>query len=248
MENSKIVPLSKVNHRSLTFAALDNYFFTASSNSVPLLSFEVAQASLNFPIFFPDQHSNSPHALLGLGQKNIFVGEDGSWRVSYIPLVLANYPFSIIKATFKQESEADEKRPPEFALAIDENAPHFKQDGGRPLFGEDGEPTELLKGIRNSLMSQYTHHQSFSRAFAELSLHDSFSAEPIEVRYGGKLKNVAGLRCVNRKKVLQLPDSTLGHWVKIGLMEMIYAHWNSFFNLPKLLEDPSCPATKQSPK
>lgn len=245
MENLKIVPLSKEKHASLTFTPLADYSFTAERNSVPLLPIELDQASRCFPIFFPDLKRPVPYALLGLGKKNVFLNPDGSWGAPYLPLVFANYPFSLIMATFKDESDTDERKP-EVALAIDEDAPHFREKGGKPLFDENKEPTELLKSIKGAIIAQYSSYQTMRKALAKLTLHDPFSTDPISVRYKGKSTSIGGIRTVSRKKISSLPDSTLGQWVKSGLMEFLYAHWHSLLNFSALLDDPSCPQAMKS--
>lgn len=69
MFQPRIVPLSKTRHAALTFSPLEDYSFTAAMNSMPLLGFEVVEASRCFAIAFPAAGSAVPHALLGLGGK-----------------------------------------------------------------------------------------------------------------------------------------------------------------------------------
>lgn len=53
MSQPRIVPLSKTRHAALTFSPLEDYSFTAAMNSMPLLGFEVVEASRCFAIAFP---------------------------------------------------------------------------------------------------------------------------------------------------------------------------------------------------
>ena len=71
MSQPRIVPLSKTRHAALTFSPLVDYSFTAAMNSMPLLGFEVVEASRCFAIAFPAAGSAVPHALLGLGGQGL---------------------------------------------------------------------------------------------------------------------------------------------------------------------------------
>lgn len=95
----------------------------------------------------------------------------------------------------------------ELGLAIAEDAPHFRQKNGQPLYGPDGQSTPFLQRVAATLGNQYSRHMWASHMLEELAQ---------------------------------------GRWVKNGLMEMLYAHWQSLRHLPTLLDHPSCP--KVSPK
>ena len=238
---SRIIPLSKKAHAALTFKALDDCSFAASMTTMPLLPFEVPDAARCFPVIFPDARNAVPHALLGLGDRNVFVDTKGRWTASYLPLMAANHPFSLIEARFSEGAD-DEAEKSEIALAIEEDAPHFHQKDGLPLYGPDGEPTELLRGVMNAMASQYRRHRACEKALAELALHGALRERVLGVRRGnGKERRVGGLRCADRAAIMALPEATLVQWVKNGLMEMLFAHWHSLRHLQTLLDDPSCP-------
>ena len=237
MSKSSITPLSSKKHMKLTYTPLPSYSFAADQTLVPLMFFEIVEASRCFPVIFPDKNSVVPYALLGFGDKNIFVDKDGHWKASYLPLMIANHPFSLIEAFVKDD--ADKK--PEIAIGIDEGAPHFSTIDGHRLYKDDGEATDLLLNIRNSLGSQLRRHRVFQSSFDQLIQLNLLEERSITVTSGDNTRAVNGLRCVNREKFLNLPETTLGHFVQTGLMEFVYAHWHSLRHLPLLLDDPSCP-------
>ena len=237
MPKTPFVPLSAQRHADLMYAALHDYSFTANQNAVPLLAFEVPQAAECFPVIFPDSKSVVPYALLGLGGKNVFVDNNGHWKASYLPIMIANHPFALIEAHF---TEASDKKS-EIAIGIAEDAPHFTQDNGQRLFKEKGEATETLQHIREALMAQFRRHESLQPSLEELVSFTCLKESVLEVTCAGKTKSVGGLRCVDRKVIMSLPESTLGHLVQTGVMGILYAHWNSLRHLLRLLEDPSCP-------
>ncbi len=244
---SRIIPLSRKRHADLTFRALEDYSFAASMTTMPLLPFEAPEAARCFPVIFPDPRNAVPHALLGLGASNAFVDKKGRWTAPYLPLMAANHPFSLIEARFVNNPDGDAEKG-EIALAIEEDAPHFHQKDGLPLYGPDGEPSELLQGIMKAMSDQYRRHRACEQALAELALHGALRERVLGGRRGdGAERRVGGLRCADRAAIMALPEATLGQWVRNGLMEMLFAHWHSLRHLQTLLDDPSCPGPGPEP-
>lgn len=236
------VLLNKKQHAALTYKALGEYSFAAGMTTMPLLPFEVPEAARCFPIIFPDTRNATPHALLGLGDKNIFVDDRGRWTAPYLPLVAANHPFSLAEARFSEEPDKKE-----MALAIVEDAPHFHQPDGKPLYGPDGEATELLQHITNAMANQFKRYRESEKALAELQLSGVLKEKVVAVGARGQERTVGGLRCADRARTLALPENTLGRWAKSGVLEMLYAHWASMVNLRTLLDHPSCPRQDKPP-
>lgn len=230
------VVLDTNSHAALTFASMEDYSFTAAMSSIPLLAFEVVQAAACFAIIFPEPDSATPHALLGLGEKNIFVNARGRWLAPYLPLLAANYPFSVARATKPGAPDTVE-----LGLAIAEDAPHFRRKDGQPLYGPDGKATPFLQRVAATLGNQYGQHMRARHMLEELAQSGVLALGAVRVADPDQSRSVKGLRVADRDKVLALPDATQGRWVKNGLMEMLYAHWQSLRHLQALLDHPSCP-------
>lgn len=226
-----IVPLDRKKHAALTFTPMENYAFTSERNMVPLLAFEAGQAARCFPVAFPVAGSAIPHALLGLGKKNIFLDGKGRWKAPYIPLSVANHPFALIAVRSPKNPDA-----PEVILAIDETAPHFHQKKGSPLYDQQGEPTEHLRRITMTLGVQNKRHQDSVAALKELENSGVLAEKPITIRTGKGERTIQGVRIADREAVMALPDETLARWTRNGLMEMIQAHWWSLRHLATLLD------------
>lgn len=258
MSQSSIVPLSKSQHAALTFSPLEDYSFCAAMTAMPLLPFEVAQAAHYYAIAFPAAGSAIPYALLGLGDTNIFVNAEGRWTAPYVPIYAANYPFSMISTQSANQPEspqgADPQSPqspeapegqaeiPEVVLAFEQDAPHFSQPDGQPLYEKNGEASPLLKRITRTLGNQYQAHKNMEKALAQLNLAHVLHERSVTLNYKGTTRTVGGLRIANREMVMALPEPTLGGWAKNGLLEMLFAHWGSMRHLQELLEHSSCPA------
>lgn len=238
MSQPHIVPLDKKRHADLSFKPLEDYRFTSSLTALPLLAFEVVDAARCFPIVFAPGASAAPHALLGLGDANMFVDGEGRWTASYLPLYAANHPFSLLPVRGPEQPDA-----PEVILAIEEDAPHFRQADGQPLYGPDGEPTALLNRISATLGNQHRRFQESAQSLAELALSGVLGERVVTVRSGDTARAVKGLRVADRDRVMALSDAMLARWARNGLLEMLFAHWQSLRCLNTLLGDPSRPAS-----
>lgn len=233
MTESSIIPLNAKQHAHLTYAPVTDFSFTKNQNSVPLLNFEIVRAARCFPIVFPDAKSPTAYAVLGLGSTNCYVDDKGNWTASYLPLMIANHPFSLIQAHFTQATDDKEY---ELGLGIEEDAPHFHQKKGKLLFTDRGTETPVLYTIKKSLAEQYKRHVMYAPVLRALVEQDVLEERTVAVEQGRKTKNVGGLRCASKEKVLTLDDVTLASWVRSGLMEMLFAHWQSLRHLGFLLD------------
>ena len=230
--STSVVPHDRKKHAALTFSPLTEFTFTAGMNSVPLLAFEAAKAAQCFALAFPASGSAIPHALLGLGGHNIYLDEQGHWTAPYLPLYVANYPFSLAAINGPTSSET-----PEVILAVDEAAPHFWQENGVPLYDEGGEPTELLRYITTMMGNQYQRHTISAPALTELQLSGVLVERNITLQKGGTTRAVQGLRVADHDTVMALPDEVLAHWALQGALELLHTHWDSLHNLNFLLDD-----------
>lgn len=225
------VPLDKNRHARLSFTASEDFSFTARMNAVPLFGLEAVEAAQCFPVaFLPG--SLIPQAILGLGDKNEFLDDKGRWTAPYVPLYVANAPFSLASVT---RADQDEKRSPVF-LAIDEDAPHFKGKKGTRLFKQDGEPSEFVRRASEALGRQRRQYELTLEAMLEVEQSGVLEEKGVTVRRNDTTNVVEGLRIVNREKVMALPDETLARWTRGGIMELLFAHWRSLRHLQGLLE------------
>ena len=250
---SHIVLLEKTKHAGLNYRSLTDFSFARNQRLVPLLPGEVAEASRCFPIVFARPGSAQPFALLGLGDVNVFVGAKGRWTAPYLPLLLENYPFSLAEVRRSGEGEEagdggrDAATAMEMAIAIDEDAPHFRGRGGKPLYTPEGDPSEVLQRVIAALGRQFGNYQAMRERLAELALSPVLEERHIVLSFGGREHTVSGLRVANREKLMAYKDETLAAWVRNGVMELLYAHWDSLRHLRTLMEHPSCPADAKAP-
>ncbi len=225
-----IVPLNKKKHASITFDPnFEDYSFTSSLKVMPLLIVEAMEAAACFPIVFSRGPLATPCALLGLEKGNNFVNSAGHWLAEYVPLFASNYPFSLITPSAKEENEK-----PEPILGIDEDAPHFKQSTGQPLY-ENGEPSPLLARIAEAMGKQSQLYKNDHKLLSQLAISGVLREEPVRINIDGKIHAVSGLCVANRELVMKLSEKVLGNWVHNGLLQLMHAHWWSLRNLRSLL-------------
>lgn len=237
-----IVPLDRSLHGDLTFAPKTDLAFTENLAGAPLLAFEIIPASICFPVIFPAEGNALPHAMLSLDRRNAYL-RDGRWEAPYMPCIIANQPFSL--ASISRAGDAPDA-PLNVVVSAEMDAPQFKEPGGERLYDGD-EPSPLLQRISQGLALQHRRHAELLPLLHELNNVGvlEVSTVPVPLPNGGKV-DVAGLRIVSREKVLALSDATLASWARSGLMEMVYAHWRSLGNLPRLLA--ALPADKLQKK
>ncbi len=87
-----------------------------------------------------------------------------------------------------------------------------------------------------SLAAQYKKHLMYTPVLHSLMTSGILEERVVEVTYRSKTKKIGGLRCADRSKVLNLDDATLASWVRSGLMEILFAHWQSMGHLSYLVE------------
>src|SRR5690349_9602721 len=80
-------PLNSQSDAGLSLAQHPDYRFAAETNSVPLLTSELATACKHYPIVFAISDIAQPLAVLGLRRgENLFVDGEGQWAGKhYIP-------------------------------------------------------------------------------------------------------------------------------------------------------------------
>jgi len=225
----QLAALDRRVHTRLKVRPPENFQFAAEATLVPLLSAEFGPISREYPIGFIRQPTTGefvPVALTGLPQsKNLFVKADGSWDARYIPAYVLRYPFVFV------ETAADN-----FTVCFDPSSKCFDEHAGVPLFGEDGEPSNTLKGCIKGLQ-EYQHMAGLSKAFMK-RLADTNILMEADVKAempDGRSFQWRGFWIVDEKLFRALPEATVKDWFGTGELGLVYAHLLSLSNLADLL-------------
>ncbi len=222
----KTVPLDRVQHAKLQVAALEKPFaFASALHIVPAAITEFGLACRDLPIVFvADGKEIAPALILGptVG-KNAFLS-DGNWTARYVPAYVRRYPF--LSATSPDGQEV---------ICFDSACEALVTSGGRPLFDDAGEPSELLKlalGLVDSFMADMKASFAFTQELKRLNLLQGVEAE-IANAAGTKAK-VDGFMAVDEAKFNALPDAEFMFLRKAGYLGLIQAHLLSLANVGDL--------------
>ena len=134
----KPVVLESAPHRGIRIYKPKNYEFMRDVEIVPLAYSELLAATMYYPVMFGYQEGYVfPFAVVGVNKRNIYLTEEGDWKVKVIPKVCQYYPFGLIKE--KEE---------EYLVVIDEAC---ISDVGEELFDSEGNETEYFSQIKKEL-------------------------------------------------------------------------------------------------
>ncbi|MEP3629952.1 MAG: SapC family protein [Hyphomicrobiales bacterium] len=226
---NKVEALSASAHGDLKVKENSNdVSFAREAKSLMLTAVEFSQAARHYPIVFGTSDVGAvPLAVTGYtGSENIFIGDDGKWREGvYLPAYVRRYPFILIE-------NADDDS---VILAIDPTSPMISKDEGKPLF-EDGEGTEIAKGIMNLCVSYHREYQKTKILCKQIDDTGILIEQSAEATLpDGKKTQVTGFRVVDEKAFNALSDKEFNKLRKSGALSLIYCHlwsmgtWKNLF-------------------
>jgi len=247
----KIEPLSHNSHQDIRFTSIQNFNFAQNLSNAPISFSEFLHASRHYPIVFL-KDSLIPVVLFSLNQnQNNFINPDGSWKVSYVPAHLRQYPFVLVKAALPadlpeapakkgsgkisaQESSEDKKSAqdtPEnqdrYVVCIDRDAPHFASSQGDIMFTANGEFTEMTQKAV-AFLKLYQQEMAVTSSIVRLMEDKGILVErQFNVSVNGQNLSFGGFRAVDMQKLNSLQDAVLADWVRKGIMPLIFSHSNS---------------------
>jgi hypothetical protein len=222
-------------HRTLRLARpVQDWRVAADLNAIFVASAEFGDACSEYPLVFIDagedeatgQKTVAPIAVLGLVERqNLFV-EGPAWRASYVPAMMRAYPFGIARQ--------DAQR---VVLVIDRAYEGWSATEGQPLFDEQGQPSELLAGMRQQLELLETEIQR-TRLFGNLLVAEGL-LQPMRFDAtlpDGRKLSVEGFQTIDEKKLAALPDDKVLALHKNGVLGLIHAHQISLRHMRRLVE------------
>ncbi len=218
------VPVNSERHANSSVEVGADFSFAREVNSLPLMAVEFAQAASDYAIVFAgNEEAVMPAVILGVrDNENLYVENDGKWKVDYIPAFVRRYPFIF-------SASEDGKT---FTLCIDEKYQGFNSEGkGQRLFDDEKKASPYVDNVLKFLQeyrNQFSLTQQFCTLLKELDLLEPMQAE-FTLRSGKKM-SLAGFMAINREKLKQVPAEKLEQLVKNDGMELIYLHLYSMRN------------------
>ncbi|MCM8820145.1 MAG: SapC family protein [Candidatus Omnitrophica bacterium] len=187
---------------------------------VPLTFSELINCAMYYPIIFVNvKNEVFPFAVLGVNGKNIYLSEEGFFKVDIIPKVVLNYPFGVIKK--KRENEE------EWLIVVDEIC---KNGNGEKLFEKSGEETSYFKAIKlelTDLALDFQRVYEFSQEIYKLGYLKSINFNTV-TKYGEvSFKNIF---IGNIEVLSKIPPEKLYYLNTKGYLPIFYSIYLSVRN------------------
>lgn len=149
-------------HRDLKILKPDDYRFMEGVEIVPLTFSELLSVSMYYPVLFGlFEGEVFPFAVLGINGKNVYLNEEGFFKVDVIPKAIQSYPFGIFR---KKEAEAID-----WIVIVDRAC---ESEEGFRLFEENGDSI-FFKSVKSELTELALDFQrvyEFSQEIVKLNL------------------------------------------------------------------------------
>ncbi len=214
------VLLNEKEHKDLKIKKSLDYSFMKEVEIVPLGFSEILPATMYYPVMIGSHEGELfPFAVMGVDKKNVFINEEGFFKVDAIPKVCEMYPFSVIKQRFEGREE--------WAVVVDLAC--INEEGER-LFTEEGEETSYFSEIKAKLTELAIDFQKaieFCQEITQAGCVQSVNLK-IECKYGKAvfknvfIGNIEALRKIQPEKLYYLNTS--------GYLPIIYAIYFSARN------------------
>jgi len=207
----------------------NNYSHAKNMHASVLLTLnEISDAVCFYPIIFNlDKFGVTPYALFGMKKdQNLYINEDGTWKVPFIPAHIRRYPFVLGKTDDTTKAY----------LMVDKDAPQLDEKQGNLLYRKtkDGfAESKILKDIQTYLVNLNHSNRSMKEFLKPLFDEKVLVQKALKTKIDGKEHTLKGFGVVDFEKVKALSDETLANWARTGLLQIINLHLLSLKNLNK---------------
>jgi|TARA_B110000908_G_C10229675_1_gene439886 hypothetical protein len=228
---ANIVAIKKEQHEKLKLANKRNLKQVSGQHIIPVTAAEFAQSASSFPVVLvkdPESERYRCVAMLGLESgENLFYKED-KWLGLYIPQSIGMAPFMLGVDPDKEKT---------LTVCVDLDSEFIGDDKELALFDEQGEESEVLKNVQQSLGRIYENERMTDQFIKELADNDLLQELELKINsISGENKKLVGIFTVNEKKVAQLADDKVLDFHKRGLFVPIYAMLGSLSQMNRLIQ------------
>ena len=224
-------PVNPEKHARLKLSGVPNYRYAAAEIVTPFVSGEMWQVAREFITVFPLQAEALPLAILGTETGvNSYVGTGNPpWWGRYVPAHLRRYPFILAPRAADAGDAADQQR---FTLCLDAAAPQLNATEGRPLFNDDGQPSELLLEVEQALTGLQQDLALTQALVKQIDAAGLLVEHTLAVQRNGR-EPVAfnGFRVVDQAKLRSCAPELLAALARTGALDLVYAHIGSLSNV-----------------
>jgi hypothetical protein len=215
-------------HSNLGITPSNNFHFAQNANSIPIVTSEYGIAAKFYPIVFVKDKVQTSLVITGLREsENVFVNEKGEWlQDTYIPGYVNRYPFIFL------EDETNDQ----LVLCVDVDAEMVQTAAEKPFFKE-GKPTEFAENMLK-ICTEYQGYLNAMRDFIkDLIEQDLLIENQAELNIPeGEAVRLTGFCVIDEIKFKALSDDIILDWHKKGWLYLIYAHFISMSNWPRIAQ------------
>ena len=213
-----IVAVKKEQHQNLKLSKKRDLSHVAGQHIVPVTAREFAQASTSYPLVVvkdPDSSRYRCVAMLGLeAGENLYYGEE-KWNAIYVPQSISLVPFSL---------GLDPEKEKTLTACIDLDSPFVGEDKDEALFDAEGNESELLKSVHESLGRMYEDEINTENFLKVLQENDLLIELELQLSLNtGENKKLVGLYGIDERKLQELSDEKVVDFHKRGLFIPIHA-------------------------
>ena len=228
----KLTPLKQADHGRLRLLPITDYGFARGELIAPIVIDEIADVAREYPIVCP-KGGRLPAALMGvLKDSNAYVGMDGKWLATYIPVHLRHYPLAITRVPAKAaQGEGSAQKEGRFVVLIDEASAVLSQSEGQPLFAADGKLAPAGQQ-RMRLMEQMQGRAGITQGLVKAIEAAGLLVErAIRIQRDGEAdRRVTGIRVIDEAALNKLGNAAFNTLRKSGALPMVYASLLSWAN------------------
>lgn len=224
----QFVAITKSDHARRGWQKYSDYLFAREWTTVPLVGAEIARALTCMPLcFVPRGDRYELSALLSVSPgANFYVDVSGRWLAGYVPAALRGYPFALLAPSQGAE--------PVLCIREDAQVGAADESGMTAFFGEDGEPSEQLRGILDFLAKVQRNARATQTAVDALAAEDCLEPWPLKTRVGDEDVPVEGLFRVNEAALNALDDAAFLRLRAAGALPVAYGQMLSMQQLATL--------------
>ena len=228
---ANLVPVKKEQHQNLKISAQRNLAHLANQHITGAGANEFAQLATSFPLFFvKDDQSNRMRSIAMLGLQsgeNLFLQGD-KWLAPFVPQNASMVPFGL---------GLDPEKEKTLTTCVDLDSEFVGEDKELALFDEEGNETDFLKSVQDSLGRLYDGEVLTGKFTQELQ--DNNLLQELEltlIHADGAQKKLVGIFGINEKAFLDLADEKVLDFQKRGLFIPIYAMLTSLGQVNRLVQ------------
>ena len=228
---ANIVPIKKEQHSKLKLSEKRNLTHIAAQHILPITAAEFAQASTSFPVVLvkdPDSERYRSVVMCGLEAGENLYYHDEKWDALYLPQSAGMAPFVL---------GLDPEKEKTLTACIDLDSAFVGEDKEIALFDNEGNESEVLKNVQQSLGRLYDNEVMTDKFIKEVLENDLLQELELNVNLAsGENKKLVGIYTVNEEKLKILTDDKVLDFHKRGLFIPIHAMLGSLGQINRLVQ------------